>query len=71
MTAAAEPWTPRHPTLTADEITAMVDAAMPGAPWSQKAAMAAFVTITRTRETAEKMLADEAVKWPRKTSEAA
>jgi hypothetical protein len=32
MTAAAEPWTPRHPTLTADEITAMVDAAMPGAP---------------------------------------
>jgi hypothetical protein len=29
------------------------------------------VTITRTRETAEKMLADEAVKWPRKTSEAA
>jgi hypothetical protein len=58
----AAPWTPRHPTLTPDEITAMVDAAMPGAHYGEKAAIAAFMTITSKRETAEAILADAAAK---------
>jgi hypothetical protein len=68
---AAEPWTPRHPTLSPDEITAMVDAAMPDAHYGEKAAIAAFMTITRTRETAEAILADAAAKRASKTREAA
>jgi hypothetical protein len=44
------------------EIRDMVNASLPGLPAAERAALYAFMSITGKRETAEKMIADEAAK---------
>jgi hypothetical protein len=48
------------------EIRDMVNAALPGLPANERAALYAFMSITRKRETAEAMIADMAAKRARK-----
>jgi hypothetical protein len=47
---------------SATEIRDMVNASLPGLPAAERAALYAFMSITRKRETAEAMLADEAAR---------
>jgi len=58
-------------TISATEIPDMVNAALPGLPAAERAALYAFMSITRKRETAEKMIADQVAKRATKQKDAA